>query len=143
MPSSSEHKEKAEKNSAFLAQAELISPEWAATIAFYVALHLVERLCACENTHSGKHQDRLSWINKHKTHRLIHADFLALFDASLVARYGTVNQFARAFPEDTVKAQLIDKNLAAIQKHVSNHFVTSSAPPLSPPHQMGVATPKK
>src|SRR5262249_38659635 len=93
--------------------------------------HLVERLCACDSVHSMKHQDRLSYLVKHKKHRAIHPDFLALYDASLVARYGTVNQFRKAYPGDTVQKKLIDKCLAAISAHVHAHF---NPPPVQAPH---------
>jgi hypothetical protein len=61
-------------------------------------------------------------LNKHKKHRAIHADFVALYDASRVARYGTCNQFNKAYPGDIVKKQLIARNLAAIIRHVELHF---------------------
>ena len=126
MPSSSEHREKAERNRRLLDTLDhSAAPEWAATIAFYSALHLVERLSACESIHHSLHQDRAAYLHKNKKHRSIHASFLSLFDASLVARYGTVNQFAKAFPGDTVKRQLIDKHLVGIESHVSNHFAPS------------------
>src|SRR5258708_1936649 len=106
MPSSAEHKEKAQQHLDFLHSGSP-TPEWASVVAFYAALHLVERLCACENLHIANHHDRLSWLNKHPKHRTIHADFLALYDASRVARYGTCKQFKNAYPADTVRKQLI------------------------------------
>jgi hypothetical protein len=125
MPSSAEHKEKAQQILDFL-HSGTVTPEWSAIAAFYAALHLIERLCACENLHIAKHHDRLSWLSRHQTHRGVHADFLALYDASLVARYGTCGQFKKAYPGNTVKKQLIGKNLAAIIRHVDNHFAAQA-----------------
>src|SRR5436309_2871383 len=119
MPSSKEHKEKAERNRHALD--ELIAtngaPEWIAVVAFYTTLHLVERLAACENLHHSKHPDRLNYLTRHKQHRVIHPHVLAIFDASLVARYGTVNQFAKAYPGTTVVDVLVNKHLAAIEAY--------------------------
>lgn len=127
MPSSAEHKEEAQQHLDFLHSAPL-TPEWSAIVAFYAALHLIERLCACENFHITKHHDRLSWLSKHKVHRAIHADFVARYDASLVARYGTCSQFKTAYPGDTIKRQLIGKNLAAVIRHVDNYFAAHAKP---------------
>lgn len=136
MPSSTELREKAERNLAFLNSMNIAAaPEWAAVVAFYAALHLVERLSACESTHNAKHQDRLSFLLKHKKHRAIHADFLALYDASLVARYGTENQFRKAYPGDTVEKELSGKRLSAILAHVEAHFNPPAAQ--APPHGAG------
>src|SRR5262245_17056165 len=110
MPSSAEHKEKAQQHLDFLHSGAL-TPEWEAIVAFYAALHLVERLCACENLHIANHHERLSWLAKHAKHRAIHPDFLALYDASLVARYGTCSQFKKAYPGEIVRKQLIGHNL--------------------------------
>jgi hypothetical protein len=59
MPSSAEHKEKAQQHLDFLHDGSP-TPVWAAVVAFYAALHLVERLCACENLHTDNHHERLS-----------------------------------------------------------------------------------
>ncbi len=123
MPSSAEHKDKADRNRSFLATLKGTgTPEWVAVAAFYTALHLVERLAACDSIHNDKHQDRLHYLKKHRKHRTIHAHFSALFDASLIARYGTVNQFNKAFPGDTVEQVLVNQCLAAIETHVTTDF---------------------
>jgi hypothetical protein len=129
MPSSAEHKEKAQQHLDFLHSGH-VTPEWAAIVAFYAALHLVERLCACENLHIANHHDRLAWLNKHAKHKAIHADFVALYDASRVARYGTCSQFKKAYPGDTIKKELIGKNLAAVIRHVDLHFQPPAQPAL-------------
>ena len=42
MPSSKEHKIKAEQNFVFLRTARAVAKDWASVVAFYTALHLVE-----------------------------------------------------------------------------------------------------
>jgi hypothetical protein len=129
MPSSAQHRDKADRNRAFLGTLKGgANPEWVAVVAFYTALHLVERLAACDSIHNSKHTDRLDYLKKHENHRAIHADFLALFDASLVARYGTVNQFGKAFPGDTVDKVLVGRHLDAIEKYVATQFPPPPAP---------------
>jgi hypothetical protein len=140
MPSSAQHKEKAERNRAcLLALSGTNSPEWQAIIAFYTALHLVERLSACDSIHNTKHQDRLDYLKKHKRHRVIYTNLASLFDASLVARYGTVNQFNTAYPDDTVEKILIAKHLGAIETYVASWF--PSPPPAPPPPPSAASTP--
>jgi hypothetical protein len=140
MPSSKEHKEKAERNHDTLQRliASNGAPEWMAVVAFYTALHLVERLAACENLHHTKHPDRLAYLTRHKQHRVIHPHFQMIYDASLVARYGTVNQFAKAYPGSIVVDVLVNRHLADIAAHVDAHF----NPPATPASSLPTA-PKK
>ena len=123
MPSSSEHKAKAELHRAFLTMIDVEAhPEWASVVAFYTALHLVERLAACENKHHDNHNLRLNYLLVHKKHRVIHPEMSALRDASEKARYGTVNQFRRAFPGNKTKTLLIDECLYRMEQHVIASF---------------------
>ncbi len=124
MPSSQQHKEKSRENRVFLdfLIANNGPPEWIAVVAFYSALHAIERLSACDNRHYQKHQDRLAYLTGHKKHRAIHRDFAILFDASLVARYGTPNAFKQAFPGNTVVDVLVNSCLVAIEAYVDAHF---------------------
>ena len=134
MPSSKEHKDKAARNRATLDSliANYGAPEWMAVVAFYTALHLVERLAAWENIHHSKHPDRLDYLTRHKQHRVIHADFQTIFDASLVARYGTLNQFTKAYPGNAIVDVLVNKHLTAIETYVDRHF-NPPAPHATPP----------
>lgn len=129
MPSSSEHSDKAELHVGFLRTINATTqPEWAAVVAFYTALHLIERLAACESIHHDRHQTRLFYLLRHKKHRIIHSDMSVLRDASEKARYGTVNQFRRAFPGDRTSRILIGECLARIQEHVEASFKVSNSP---------------
>jgi hypothetical protein len=132
MPNSKEHKAKADATRAVL-PVLAGSPEWTAIVAFYLAMHLVERLAACENVHNAKHPDRFDYLKKSRKHKRIHAAFSALFDASHVARYGTVNQFATAYPGDTVERILVKQKLASIENYVTGHFAAAGGSSPAPP----------
>ena len=133
MPSSQEHQAKYKLNRNFLdANAGLAANEpcWAAVVAFYAALHLIERLAARQNRHHDIHGQRARFIGSHPQHYVILYDYELLFAASLVARYGTINQFQRQWPADTVQTVLIDIHLVAIENYVDSVFnPPSPAPP--------------
>jgi hypothetical protein len=132
MPSSAEHRAKYQANRQFLdtgyngTSLSTLDGCWAAIVAFYAALHLVDRLAALINLHPAAHGDRLRFLASH--HRTMFADYNDLKVASEIARYGTLNQFARAFPGTTVQGILIDKKLVAIEAYVNAAF-----PPPPPP----------
>ena len=99
MPSSAEHQAKYAANRQFLntgnngAPLSTLDGCWAAIVAFYAALHLVDRLAARINLHPtppGAHGTRLRFVSSH--HRAIFAAYNDLKVASEIARYGTVNQ---------------------------------------------------
>ena len=105
----------------------LLVAKW---IAFYAALHLVDRLAARINFHPtppGAHANRLRFVSS--SHRVIFADYNDLKVASEIARYGTLHQFNRAFPATTVQDILIDQRLVAIENYVNNIFNPSAPPP--------------
>lgn len=129
MPSSSEHKEKAERNERFLGQLVSVDDaDWASVAAFYTALHLIERLSACDNLHHGGHASRGAWLARHTKHRAIRHHYQALYDAAHKARYGTLKQFQRAFPAAAVKQQLIETHLGSIDRYVVAHFAPTAPP---------------
>jgi hypothetical protein len=135
MPSSAEHRAKYEANRNHLDTGNNGGPLstldgcWAATVAFYAALHLVDRLAARTNYHPGNHTDRNAYVTSH--HRPIWNAYNALYIASKIARYGTVNQFNSAYPGTTVQDVLIDRRLVAIETYVNNIF--NPPPPPTPP----------
>jgi hypothetical protein len=124
MPNSQEHRAKADRNRAFIdnLQGAVEDSDWIAVAAFYAAVHLVERLCATENKHHIGHSSRLAWVYRHRQHRAIHTAFSILYDASRIARYGTINQFKQAFPGDTVERILVNTHLVKIESYVTAYF---------------------
>lgn len=141
MPSSQEHRAKYEANRHHLDTGNNGGPLstldgcWAATVAFYAALHLVDRLAARNNFHPGNHTDRNSFVTGQ--HRPIWAVYNALYTVSRIARYGTLNQFNLAYPGTTVQTELIDKRLVAIETYVNNIF--NPPPPAPATGDMGTA----
>lgn len=138
MPSSAEHRAK------YLASRQLLDTGnggtplstvdgcWAAIVAFYAALHLVDRLAARINYHPappGAHGNRLRFVSSN--HRPIFADYNDLKVASEFARYGTLNQFSRAYPGNIVQTILIDQKLVAIKTYVNSIF-NPPPPPMVP-----------
>jgi hypothetical protein len=75
----------------------------------------------------------LAFVTRH--HRVIYADYNDLKVASEIARYGTLNQFTRAFPGNTVQTVLIDQKLVAIENYV--HSVFHPPPPPGAPAATG------
>jgi hypothetical protein len=103
----------------------------AAVVAFYAAVHLIERLAAVEPSgpvHNPNHAMRESWLSAHRIHRRIFLHYMPLKRAGEIARYGTINQFEREFDSSTVQSILIDTHLAAIEAHVAS----ATAPPPPP-----------
>ncbi len=136
MPSSAEHRDKYLANRQLLdtgnggAPLSTVDGCWAAIVAFYAALHLVDRLAARITLHPPTHGDRLRFVATH--HRTIFADYNDLKTASEIARYGTLNQFNRTYPGNIVQTILIDQKLVAIEKYVDTIF--------NPPTPSGGAT---
>jgi hypothetical protein len=131
MPNSQQHRDKANHNRAFLNTIDVQQyPDWAAVVAFYTAVHLVERLRTRMSLqygqHSTDHQDRLGFVQGH--HRPIHTPYFHLYNAGFIARYETVHSFNTKFSAADVQTVLIDQHLVAIEQHVASAFAPPPAP---------------
>jgi hypothetical protein len=146
MPSSAEHRAKHQANRQLLDTGNNGSPLstldgcWAAIVAFYAALHCVDRLGAIATpqvhpTPPSAHGKRLRFL--YANHRAIYADYNDLKTASEIARYGTLNQFNRAYPGTTVQTILIDQKLVAIENYVAGHFPAPAPAPAPVPPPTG------
>jgi hypothetical protein len=128
MPTEVEHAEKYRANRAILdgpPPLSSVSAPWAAIVAFYAALHLIEQLAAREGIHHTRHTGHASrdrYLAFHPDHNVLAASFGALLSASLVARYESAAAFAAAFPGDAVQSRLIDQCLAEIESHARLHL---------------------
>lgn len=135
MPNASEHQDKCNHNRTFLNSGLVASnPCWAATVAFYVAVHLVEKLATLNRTppsHHTSHNKRELWLSRHPRHRVIFNEYETLRDASQTSRYHTLHRFNSMFPSSVVQAQLIDNCLVTIEKYVAQVF-TPPSPPATP-----------
>src|SRR5437870_4722551 len=125
MPNSKQHQAKAQHNRTFLNSIALDQyADWAAVVAFYTAVHLVERLRTRlpnpTEQHSVDHGDRLRFVQRY--HRSMHTEFHELYNAALVGRYETIGSFRTQFSEADVKSILIDTYLVEIEKYVASHF---------------------
>lgn len=100
---------------------------WAAVVAFYTAVHLVERLRALDGGHSTNHNDRRDYIIAN--HREIHDAYRQLDDAGWLARYGSNADFFKKVSNADVKGVLIDGYLVAIEDYVERYITERSAPP--------------
>lgn len=129
MPNSAEHRAKYELNRAFLDTGlATTQPEWAAVVAFYAAVHLIERLAAVEvrgPVHHRTHGEREAYILRHRQHRILLRDYRKLQEASELSRYFTLHAFRSMYTAPTVQSQLVDAHLAAIEQYVTAFF----APP--------------
>lgn len=132
MPNSTQHKQKAEHNRQFAAIAAAAPgyQDWVAVALFYSAVHLAERLRTVrpklQDQHSKDHGGRLSFLLAH--HPAIYAEFKALYDASLVARYRTAQQFANAYPGTVVQDKLLGEYYVKIAAYVTAQFAPPPAP---------------
>ena len=89
----------------------------------------MDRLAARINYHPqrpGAHGKRLRFISTH--HRSILPEYNDLKTASEIARYGTLNQFHRAYPGNVVQTVLIDQYLVTIETYVANVFNPPATP---------------
>ena len=128
MPDESEHAEKCRQNRVVLdgpPALSSVSGSWAATVAFYAAVHLIEQLAAHDGIHHTRHvgqASRAGYLATHPVHRVLGPNLSALLSASLVARYESATAFVTAYPGDTVQRILIDQCLAGIEAHVRLHL---------------------
>jgi hypothetical protein len=97
MPSAQDHQRQAERHFAFM---ETIDGDeycdWLSVAAFYVAVHLVERLRALTGGHSDDHKDRGEYVKD--DHPTIHHPYRQLYSWARNARY-EVNSFHWLTPE--------------------------------------------
>lgn len=132
MPKPKQHQEKAEHNRAFLNTIlDDAYCDWKAVVAFYAAVHLVEKLRAYEGAHSENHDDRDRAVRR--DHSRIYNAYHQLFNASLIASYKSRGAF-NISPAD-VQSKLIDIYLAEIERYVAAETTarTGGVPPSSNP----------
>lgn len=87
MPSKDEHLAKEHRNKWLERGLRVVHthPEWAITVTFYRALHLVDAALAVHDTHPRTHKQRNLAVNRLMAP--ISADYIDLKDLSIVARY--------------------------------------------------------
>ena len=116
MGSAAQHREKAEHNQAFLDSISDDYPDWLTTVAFYVAVELIETLAAERGCHNRNHEDRKHFVRRNC--RQIFQAYHSLYNAGLEARYEPRDH---ALPADEVRSDLIERRLSHIRKYVASH----------------------
>lgn len=94
------------------------------TVAFYVALHAVERVRrATGYGESAGHGDRLTYLERR--HPDIHFAFTRLYRASMTARYRATGEFFGRYTAEAVRDDLIGRDLVEVEEYVERKL----APP--------------
>ena len=95
-------------------------PDWAATVAFYKALHVVEAVLACEGParHGVDHAYREHILKSEKRYEHIYKNYRRLYAASLIARYmkEDITDFTSHFSPADVIAKLLKHRLHEVEK---------------------------
>lgn len=91
VPTLEQHKKKYNKNRELLRKELNIDTcdnyDWIVTVAFYSAIHLVEAELAKSDIHTRVHTDRSVNVERFNIFRDVRAQYKALHDRSVVARY--------------------------------------------------------
>jgi len=138
MPTAAEHEIKYQDNLRTLhanGGLDQTSECWAAVIAFYATLHMIEHLAAEEGKHLRFHTGRNSreeFLRNHSQHHVIFRDYLSLRHASEQARYESLSLFQSNCPRGSTRRSLINGRLKRIEKYVANYLAGKNPPPIPP-----------
>ncbi|MDR3619660.1 MAG: hypothetical protein P4L85_09940 [Paludisphaera borealis] len=130
-------------------------PDWAATVAFYKALHVVEAVFACENParHGADHPTRERVLKSDKKYEHIYRNYRVLYAASMVARYMQDDRtnFSDYLTPQRVVDELLKHRLHEVEKSAAKRMRSPdrlttiasrlpSPPPASPTAGSSAAT---
>jgi hypothetical protein len=121
MPSKIRHIEQAKSNARFLSLFDLARtqhPDWAITVAFYTAVHLVEALFAVQCLHHENHAPRNTQVSLSLPE--VAGNYVAMYVASRRARYQCADI-------RTHEAQLLIASSPAIMKPCAGRCARISA----------------
>ena len=125
MPKAEQHRTRVDHNRQFLAAFDPASfPEWASVVAFYTAVHEVERLRAVVGDgHSASHALRAEYV--HARHPVLTEPLRVLRNIADTARYDSRQAFFAKLAGDPGRVQtfLIDEYLAAVSRYVADRVV--------------------
>jgi hypothetical protein len=106
VPTADEHQRQADHNERFLQSIDEDEfCDWLATAAFYVAVHLIEKVRALSN----EHNERLDFVRNQ--HPQIHLHYRELYSFSLQTRYGIA-------PHHWLLPEHVTGHLAEIKRYV-------------------------
>ena len=129
MPTADQHQRKAEKNRRLLTGLDTDAhPEWAVTVAFYVAVHRIEQLRhALGHGHSSSHADRGEYVET--VHRGVLRDYDRLYQASRTARYDSASEFFALYDAEMVRTTIVAGWLAAVDRYVDQRLAPPEVAP--------------
>ena len=104
MPARNEHLAKTESNARFLSAivSQELAPDWAATVIFYRAMHLIEAWFARRDIHHVNHVQRNRAVFEELSE--LTGPYRKLYDLSRLARYGVDGIITWADYEDLAAA---------------------------------------
>ena len=113
MATAAQHRQKAEHHRALLEVIPDEFPDWLATVAFYVAVELVELLLATRDLHTARNEQRKRTLRR-EFPRLL-ASYGALYNAAICARSEPEDSWLSA---EEVRKELIGRRLGEIDDYV-------------------------
>ena len=120
MPDTHQHLRKYNSNKNLLNSQEM-NPEttehcdWVIIVAFYSAIHLIEKVLAENDSHTHNHLQRLDRIEQDEKFKKIRAKYNALWNKSSIARY-------KARIANTEQATKMVEYLKAIEDELLTQF---------------------
>ena len=102
-----------------------LSLAWAATVAFYSALHLIEAAFAKNGQHFDNHPARNAHLKSERTLQNIWKHYKPLYDYSLKARYladenGSAEDLMKRYlGAEGVREQILNHHLRQVEKSVA------------------------
>jgi len=112
MATPEEHQKQADHNQSFLDSIDAnVYPDWVATVAFYRAVHLVEKLFHTRGHDSGSHVRRNTVLKRQ--YLPIWREYKTLYSFSRLARYWCL----KVKPEHT---KFILQRLSRVEREVGN-----------------------
>jgi hypothetical protein len=124
MPKAEQHRTRVEYNRRFLAAFDPAAfPEWASVVAFYTAVHEIERLrAATGDGHSDSHALRAEYV--HARHPDLTGPLRVLRDIADTARYDSRQAFFAKLAGDPsrVQGELIDRHLAVVSQYIAQRL---------------------
>ena len=117
MPDVDEHKSQAEHNERFFRSFYRPNSnflDWAVTVLFYQAVHLVEAYLARNDIHSGSHAERLRYVGESLSS--IYVDFRRLYGESRRTRYD-VDQ-----PSQEEFDRLVQNHFQPLQRYLNERI---------------------
>jgi hypothetical protein len=118
MPARNDHETQWDSNHRLLVQLERQNafPDWVVTVAFYAALHSLERFLALRNKHPTDHLDRKNLLLSYEpqlSHQILR-DYLDMYSMSIAARYECISPALADVQEQRARLARIDAKVGPL-----------------------------